>query len=351
MNNRSTILIVDDVKENLDILVELLGEEYDVRVCMDGPSTLKEVPRLLPDLILLDVMMPGMDGYEVCRRLKEDESLATIPVIFLTAMNQEEDENKGLGVGAVDYITKPFAPNLVKLRIQNQLELKKHKDRLEDLVKERTKELQVAHEATIQSMGILAEYRDPETGGHIMRTRTYVKHLAEYLYACYPDRFDLNPKKIQLLFTSAPLHDVGKIGIPDNILLKPGKLTEDEFEHMKMHSRFGADAIAKTENILGGSSFLYYAREIAHFHHEKWDGSGYPDKLSGEDIPLSARIMAIADVYDALISRRPYKEPFSHEKAVGIILDGKGKHFDPVLVDSFQVIHSEFDMIAKNFQD
>ncbi len=353
MNDLSdcTILVVDDTVANVDILVYALENDYDVMVAMDGESALESVAYHRPDLILLDIMMPGMDGYEVCRRLKADAATRHIPIIFLTAMAEEQDEAKGLVLGAVDYVTKPFSPELVKARVKNQLELKMHRDRLEDLVKERTEQLELTQEITIESMGTLAEYRDPETGGHIKRTRQYVKVLAEYLQNHPKFKNYLTDPVIDLLYKSAPLHDIGKVGVKDSILLKPGKITDDEFDEMKKHAAYGRDVLAIQEKKLGTNSFLHHARLIAGSHHEKWDGSGYPDGLAGDEIPIEARIMAIADVYDALISKRIYKPPFPHEKAVEIIAEGKGRHFDPDMVEAFLALEDTFRQIGYKYAD
>ena len=307
-NTNPTILVVDDTETNIDILVDTLGDDYDVTVAMDGEGALESVAEELPDLILLDIMMPGMDGYEVCSRLKQDPKAREIPIIFVTAMTDAGDEQKGLDLGAVDYITKPFQPALIKARVRNHLELKRHRDHLEELVKERTRELELTQEVTIESMGTLAEYRDPETGGHIRRTMNYVKALADQLATLPQFAPHLNKVVIEQLYKSAPLHDIGKVGVADSILLKPGKLTDEEFQEMKKHAVYGRDAIRSASRKLGEKSFLAFAEEIAHSHHEKWDGSGYPRGLKGGQIPIPGRIMAIADVYDALISRRVYKK-------------------------------------------
>ncbi|MBF0235157.1 MAG: two-component system response regulator [Desulfamplus sp.] len=346
-----TVMVVDDTEANIDVLVNTLEDMYDIQVAMDGETALEDIKEEPPDLILLDIMMPGMDGYEVCQRLKADESTKNIPVIFLTAMTDEKDEAKGLALGAVDYVTKPFSPDLVKARVKNQLELKKHRDHLEELVQERTKELALTQEVTIYSLASLAETRDPETGGHIMRTQRYVKILAEQLKNHPKFQDFMDDRTIELLYQSAPLHDIGKVGVPDSILMKPGKLTEDEFAEMKKHTIRGRDALRVAELKLGSNSFMHYAREIAYTHQEKWDGSGYPDGIKGEEIPISGRLMAIADVYDALVSKRFYKPPFSHKKALEIIKDGKGKHFDPDMVDAFVAIENEVRMIAIELAD
>jgi putative two-component system response regulator len=296
-------------------------------------------------------MMPGMDGYEVCAKLKEDESTRDIPIVFLTAMAEESNEAQGLSLGAVDYITKPFSPDLVKSRVHNHLNLKRHQDNLEELVKERTEQLLLTQEVTIESMGTLAEFRDPETGGHIRRTKNYVRALARHLRDHPKFRDFLDLETIESLYKSAPLHDIGKVGVPDHILLKPGKLTYEEFEEMKNHTIYGRDTIKVSEAILGDDSFLKHASEIAYTHQEKWDGTGYPQGLSGEAIPISGRLMAVADVYDALVSKRVYKPPFPHKKAVAIIEEGKGQHFDPDMVDAFLVLAEEFRRIALEFAD
>lgn len=341
------VLVVDDTAENIQILVETLKDDFSVVAAKEGEKALnmaRSTPR--PDVILLDIMMPGMDGYEVCLKLKSDPVTWSIPVLFITALDQERDEERGLTVGGVDYITKPFRPTLVKARVRSQVELKRHKDHLEELVAERTKELGRTQEATIAALANLAETRDPETGGHIKRTQNYVRLLAQQLQDHPRFKGQLDYEKIRLLYLSAPLHDVGKVGVPDDILLKPGKLTDEEFKEMQKHCAYGKRALKTAERSLGKDSFLRFAKEIALTHHEKWDGSGYPQGLKGEDIPLSGRLMALADVYDALISKRVYKKPFPHPKAVSIIEEGRGSHFDPDVVDAFLELSEEFRQTA-----
>lgn len=349
---RPTILVVDDTPANLRILTELLRADYTIRVATSGEVALTLASTLpCPDIILLDIMMPNMDGYEVCRRLKDSPLTAAIPIIFVTAMTDADDEAKGLDMGAVDYITKPFNPRLIKGRIRNHLELKKHRDDLEALVKTRTAEIFATRAATIESLASLAETRDPETGGHIHRTQNYVRILAERLRSAHPDMWEMSNETLELLYLSAPLHDVGKVGVPDAVLLKPGKLTPEEFEQIKQHTTFGYQSLSRAEKRLGTSSFLQLGAEIALSHHEKWDGSGYPKGLSGLDIPQSGRLMALADVYDALISRRVYKAPFPHSQAVDIINQGRGKHFDPLIVDAFLYDAEKFRSTASMFAD
>ncbi len=353
-----TILIIDDTEDNIDILVEALGENYELSVAMDGPSALESLEYELPDIILLDIIMPGMDGYEVCQILKKDRRTAEIPIIFLTAMDDIESKTRGFEAGAVDYITKPFEILEVKARVQTHLdltlakiELSMQKEILEEKVIERTQELSLTQETTIEAIACLAEYRDPETGGHIKRTKNYVKVLAEKLKGHPKYRKLLNDEIIDHFYKSAPLHDIGKVGIRDEVLLKPGKLTDDEFEEMKQHSIIGHNALYMSSQKLGENSFLKYAMEFSKHHHEKWDGTGYPNGLCGDEIPLAGRIMAIADVYDALISKRVYKPPYTHQKAVEIITENKGTHFDPDIVEAFLEIKEDFRQIALKYAD
>jgi len=355
-----TILVVDDTPQNLTLMSELLGSLYVVKVATNGSKALRIARSASPpDLILLDIMMPDMDGYEVCRQLKDDASTREIPVIFLTAKSEVEDEQRGFDLGAVDYIAKPISPPIVLARVKTHLTLKAAADVLRDksdfLEKEvarRTREIDELQDITVLTMASLAETRDNETGNHIRRTQYYVMALAQVLME-HP-RFSsyLNRETIAVLFKSAPLHDIGKVGIPDRILLKPGRFEPEEFEVMKLHTTLGRDAIDSAEDRLGRTvPFLKCAKEIAYSHQEKWDGTGYPQGLKGDEIPVSARLMAVADVYDALISKRVYKEAFPHEKAVAIVMDGRGTHFDPDVVDAFISIQEEFREIAMRFVD
>lgn len=356
-----TILIVDDEPFNINVLMESLKPQYRLLAARNGEQALVRAQSdQKPDLILLDVMMPLMDGYEVCRRLQQDETTRDIPVIFVSAMNEETDETQGLEIGAVDYITKPISPPIVRARVRTQLALSRARralanqnSLLEKLVQERTQSLQTTQDITILALASLAETRDNETGNHIRRTQNYVKALALELRKEPDFAAQLPDDVIDLLYKSAPLHDIGKVGVPDHVLLKPGRLTPEEFEIMKNHPRYGRDAILRAEAYLGDkdTSFLRYAREIAYTHHEKWDGTGYPEGLAGDAIPLSGRLMAVADVYDALISARVYKPAFSHEKAVELIVAGHGRQFDPRIVDAFLRIAVEFQAIALRFSD
>lgn len=358
--DKPTILVVDDTPDNLSLMSGLLREEYKVKLAHNGERALQIVSgESKPDLILLDIMMPGLDGYEVLRRLQQEPGSATIPVIFLTAMSAAEDEQIGLDLGAVDYISKPINPAIVLARVHTHLQLKFARDYLqnqnaflEQEVEKRTREVMAIQDVTIRAITSLAETRDNETGNHIRRTQHYLRALAEHLSHHPHFAAELSAATIESLFKSAPLHDIGKVGIPDRILLKPGKLDADEFEIMKTHTTLGRDAIVHAEQELGESiAFLRHAKEIAYSHQEKWDGSGYPQGLSGEAIPLSARLMAVADVYDALISQRVYKPAFSHEQALQIIHDGRGSHFDPDIVDGFERISQTIAQIAQHYSD
>jgi putative two-component system response regulator len=353
-----TVLVVDDTESNLDILTATLNKDYGVSVAKDGESALEIIESQPPDLVLLDICMPGIDGYEVCRRLKRNLNTRDIPVVFITGMNQAGSKKEGFKLGAVDYITKPFEIYEVRERVRTHLTnrlakkiLEHQNSMLENKIRAANEELSITQQVTIECIASLAETRDPETGGHIKRTKLYVRALAEHLKT-HPKFSDyLTEEAIDLLYKSAPLHDIGKVGIPDSILLSTEKLTPDEWEMMKKHCVYGRDALHTAEAQFGEISFLKYAKEIAYYHHERWDGTGYPEGLSGEDIPVSGRLMALADVYDALISKRVYKPPFSHTKAVRIIIEDKGKYFDPDVVDAFLELEETFRMIALQFAD
>ena len=358
--SKPTILVVDDTPDNIDLLCAVLEKDYRTKIAVSGERALKiAAGAAKPDLILLDIMMPGMSGYEVCQALKADAATRDIPVIFVTAMSEVADEQLGLSLGAVDYITKPISAPIVLARIKTQLAMKRVHDFLRDQnqfleteVALRVREIAALQDVTIHAMASLAETRDSETGNHIRRTSHYVKALAEQLRPNPRFSAFLTDATIELLFKSAPLHDIGKIGIPDRILLKPGRFEPHEMEIMKTHTTLGRDAIMAAERELGIEvDFLKYAKEIAYGHQEKWDGSGYPLGLAGDAIPISARLMAVADVYDALISRRVYKEGMSHEQAVAIIVAGRGQHFDADMVDAFLAIEAQFVAIAERYAD
>jgi putative two-component system response regulator len=357
---QTTILIVDDSPENLTVLGQLLSERYKVRTANSGPRALQlALQAPLPNLILLDVMMPGMNGYEVLERLRAEPATRDIPVIFTTAMSATEDETRGLVLGAVDYITKPMRPAIVLARVHTHLELKAARDRLHDHnttleaeVARRMRENQLIQDVSIRALARLAETRDNETGNHILRTQQYVATLAERARRHPHFAGLLDEQSVRLMAKSAPLHDIGKVGIPDRILLKPGKLDAAEWAVMKTHARLGAEAIGRAEaDAHEAVPFLVYAKQIAAHHHERWDGSGYPDGLAGEGIPLAARLMAIADVFDALISRRVYKAPLPFEEVRTLMAEQRGRHFDPELLDLFLADFETFCAIAREHPD
>ena len=354
------MLIIDDSAENLRVLHELLRPEYRVLAATSGAAGLRlarESARV--DLILLDVMMPGLDGYAVLAELRKDARTQDIPVMFLTALSESGDEERGLLLGAVDYLTKPLKPAVVLARVRSQLQAKQARDwlknqnaALESEVDRRMVENDLTQRVMIRALAHLAEARDPETGNHILRTQGYVQRLATGLadhprFACLS-----SARYVDLLTVSAPLHDIGKVGIPDAILLKPGKLVAQEWVTMQTHAQLGSEAIERAErDIQAPLDFLKTAKEIAHWHHEKWDGSGYPDGLKGEAIPVSARLMAVADVFDALICRRVYKDAFPLPQARELILAGRARHFDPDVVDAFVDGFDDFVAIAERYRD
>ena len=357
---RDTVLVIDDSPEILGIVNELLKSDYRLKAANGGEKGLRlAAAEPKPDIILLDIMMPDLSGHEVCRRLKADRATRDIPVIFLTAMANETDEEAGFALGAADYIAKPISGAVLLARVKTHLAMKLAADFMKDKnvflageVSKRAKELEFIQDVTILAMASLAETRDNETGNHLRRTQSYIRALAEHLQRHPRFSLLLTRTNIELICKSAPLHDIGKVGIPDSVLLKPGKLTAEEFSVMKTHAALGKAAIANAEQQMGrGAPFLTFAKEIAGSHQEKWDGSGYPEGLSGERIPIAARLMAVADVYDALISARPYKAPMSHEKASQIIAEGRRTHFDPDIVDAFLALQLDFRAIAARFED
>jgi putative two-component system response regulator len=373
-DERKTILVVDDTKENLTVLAALLGAEFRVRVANSGERALKSVHMApVPDLILLDVMMPEMDGYAVLKALRDDPATRDIPVIFVTAMSADEDEEFGLALGAVDYVTKPIRAAILQARVRTHLELKRARDvlanqnvYLEHEVRRRMRENELIKAISLNALAALAEKRDNETGNHLHRTQAYIEALMHHLES-HPDfGAQLDPLTQELIAKAAPLHDIGKVGIPDAILLKPGRLTPDEFEIMKTHSQIGADALGDAiQRVLTREgaradapeapsrslAFLETARQIARCHHERWDGTGYPAGLAGEAIPLPGRLMAIADVYDALSCKRHYKEAFAPERVRAIMVNGRGSHFDPRLLDAFLQLEDVFLSIAEQYRD
>ena len=359
---QKTLLLVDDTPENLTVLGEILMPHYRVRVASSGARALAAAttdPR--PDLVLLDVMMPEMDGYEVISRLRADPRTRELPVIFVTALDSTEDEAHGLELGAVDYITKPVRPAIVLARVRGQLELKEARDRMRDQnawleaeIARRMRQNQVVQDVSMRALASIAEARDDETGNHILRTQAYVNVLARALATTPRYAGELTPALVETYTKAAPLHDIGKVAIPDHILHKPGRHTPDEWEIMKTHARQGSDAIWRAicdQEEREALDFLYIAMDIAHYHHEKWDGSGYPEGLAGEAIPLPARLMALADVFDALISKRAYKPAFPLDRATAIITEGRGRHFDPDVVDAYLAHLDEFAAISARYAD
>ncbi len=356
----ATILVVDDTPANLTLMAQVLKPDYRVQLAVSGAKALEICQRQPPDLIILDVMMPELDGYEVCRRLKADPATRRVPIIFLTALTDADDENAGFAAGGADFIHKPFNPVTVLARVRTHLQLKLAEDRLlhhnaqlSGELEARRREVERLRDTTLFVMVGLAEFRDADTGNHIQRTQEYVRALASWLAAQPDGAVDLSPDAIDELAKAAPLHDIGKVAIPDGILLKPGRLSEDEWRIMKTHAEQGGDLLQRAIDKLGDDAglMLTYGKQIARHHHEKWDGSGYPDGLAGTGIPLSARLMAVADVYDALISPRPYKQAMTHDEALDYIRDGSGSHFDPRVVEALEACVEQMQDIASRWAD
>ena len=337
--DKLTVLIVDDTPENIDVLVASLSDEYTIKVALNGMKALSIAslsPR--PDLILLDVMMPEMDGYDVCKALKINPATANIPVIFVTARHDIKDEEKGLSMGAVDYIIKPISPPIVRARVRTHLALYDQNRQLQKKVDERTKALQASQLRIIHHLGRAVEFKDNETGAHVIRMSHYARMIAQ--------EYGGNDEWVNQIFQAAPMHDVGKIGISDAILLKPGKLTPEEWEKMKLHTVYGGEIFAEDDDPM-----LQIAKTIALTHHEKWDGSGYPNGLKGEEIPLEGRIVAIADVLDALMSKRPYKEAWTLDDSLTYIEENSGSHFDPNLVPVLKNLRAQVVSIRQQYPD
>lgn len=328
MPDKQTILVVDDAPENLDILKGLLTPHYAIKVAINGLTAIKIANSHTPDLILLDIMMPEIDGYEVCRRLKADPNTAKIPIIFVTAMSDATDEKRGFSVGAVDYVTKPIQPDTVKARVATHLALAEQQRSCEAKVTQRTQQLEASQRAAISMLGEAGHYNDNDTGIHIWRMASYAALLARSIH--------WSVEQTRLIELAAPMHDTGKIGIPDAILKAPRRLTDDEMDIIKTHTTIGHSILSKSETPL-----FQMAADIALSHHERWDGSGYPNGLTGEAIPEAARITAITDVFDALTMKRPYKEAWPVEEAFEAIEKERGTHFDPRLVDIFLSMQSE----------
>jgi len=351
--SRQTIVMVDDSVTILNIARNILRSHYDTYALPSCAVLFNLLEKITPDLILLDIEMPEMSGYEVIKLLKADKRLSEIPVIFVTSRYDENSELEGLSLGAIDYITKPFSPPLLLRRIKNHLliasqekELKSFNANLMHKVNQKAQQIIQMQFAILNVVAELVEFRDRKTGGHIARTQQYLDLLVRKMMKDGIYLEEISSWDLTFLIPSAQLHDVGKIAISDTILNKPGKLTPEEFEIMKTHAARGVAAIERIEHETHEDSFLYHAKRFAGYHHEKWDGTGYPNGLSGEDIPLQGRLMAIADVYDALISSRPYKDEMPLDVAKSIILNGNGKHFDPILIDVFRDVADGFEEVA-----
>lgn len=332
---KKSILMIDDVKFNLATARDVLRDDYVLYEALSAKEGFEILEKVIPDLLLLDIVMPEMDGYEMIRQLKASRRLRGIPVIFLTAETDPKSEVKGFDLGAVDFIVKPFIAPVMKRRIETQLELAAYQHSLEDLVEQKVEENEKLQNMLSAGFAELVESRDGVTGGHIKNTSIYFEAFVKALKAVPEYRDDVTDEFIKLSVRSAPLHDIGKIGIDDNVLRKRSSLEKSEMEYMKSHSELGGATFHKIRKIFPENEFLKIAEHMALYHHERWDGKGYPFGIKGTDIPLEARIMSIVDVYDALTSKRPYKEPFSHEKAMAIIVEGRETQFDPQLVDEF----------------
>jgi len=359
------ILVVDDFVENTRILEKFLRPRgYNVVSVQTGEAALGVVDTAPPDLILLDLMMPGLDGFEVCQRLKQNRATQHIPIIIITGISAKDANVRSLEAGADDFLVKPFDSVLLAARIRSSLRSKRLQDQiiayqkqlltynetLEERVRQRMAQVIRTQEVAVFSLAKLSESRDTETGAHLERIRDYARTIAQELAErgmgeAAESRF------VDQIFLSSPLHDIGKVGIPDRILLKPGKLTEQEFEVMKTHTVIGGDTLRAADLEAGQDSFLAMGRDIAYYHHERWDGKGYPKGLKGTEPPLAARITAVSDVYDALTSKRPYKEPFSHQRSRDIIVEGRGTQFDPEVVDAFLAREEQVIAIRRRLFD
>ncbi|MCL1884864.1 MAG: response regulator [Defluviitaleaceae bacterium] len=342
--DRKTVMIVEDVQVNIDFLEGILFGTYNVITALSGAQALELLKNGAdPDIFLLDLIMPEMDGFELLEEIQKNKKYAKIPAIFVTSEDGTYAEEKGLSLGAVDYITKPYTPAIIYKKIHNHIELKTYRDNLSKAVEMRTKELTEAHSAIIMGMSLMSESHDQVTGSHLLR----IKELTEILAAKFHERHpDLMSEKLKdLIVTYSPLHDVGKVSVPDAVLKKNGKLTDEEFDQMKSHTSGGGDLLRQLAKLLNNQNHLEIAIEIAECHHERYDGTGYPLRLSGDDIPLSARIVSIVDIYDALRSARPYKRAFTHEESMSIIVDGDGRtmptHFDPRILNVFKEVHKQ----------
>ncbi|MGC4069521.1 MAG: response regulator [Polyangiaceae bacterium] len=337
-SHKPVVLVVDDAAESIDVARGALGQEFQVKAAINGAKALDIAAQHKPDLILLDVMMPDMSGYEVCRRLKADYTTSHIPVIFVTTLSNTENEGQGLDLGAVDYVTKPYVPSLLRTRVRTHVSLHRQQIILEQIVKARTAELLETRLEIIRRLGRAAEYRDNETGMHVLR----MSHISRTIAIASGMRED----RAELLLQASPMHDIGKLGVPDRVLLKPGKLDPEEWEIMKRHTTIGAEILGEHP-----SELMVLARIVALRHHERWDGTGYPDGLTGEAIPVEARVVALADVFDALLSERPYKHAWTVAETIKHIEEQSGRHFEPCMVSALIARLDECLAIRERYAD
>ncbi len=346
-----TILVVDDSPTILKVVEKALKGIYKAVLLTSGMQALRYLKKNTPDLILLDINMPEMNGYQTITEIHKLPEASSIPVIFLTASTDADSEVQGLELGAVDFIVKPFVTKSMLSRIHNHLELDEYRKNLEGMVEEKTRQIELVQDALVISLTELVECRDGQTGGHSKRVAFYTGLLLDALYARRKFPETINEKYIRDVKRGAVLHDIGKVGIADTALLKSTRLSDQEMEYMHLHTTFGGQALDHAIEKIKMPSFLSHARDLAYYHHEKWNGKGYPRGLAGENIPLCARVLSVADVYDALTSKRSYKEPFSHEKAMEIILGDKGTAFDPEIIDVFEEIQGKFKLALDVFKE
>jgi len=348
------ILIVDDIEINRIILREILQDDYRIIEASNGREALDilYVEKLIPTVVLLDIMMPDIDGFQVLSQIQQDKTTKNIPVLFITAADSDETESRGLKAGAADYVTKPFNHDVVRARVDNHINLARYRHKLEQLVAKKAAEVTRTYEQTLEVLATIIEYRNLESGAHIRRTTLLTEVLIARMLDTEKFREALMAENILSMIKASALHDIGKIGITDGILLKPGRLTEDEFDVIKTHTTIGSHIIDSISSTLPDNDmYLKYAREICNYHHERWDGNGYPEGLKGEAIPLSARIISVVDVYDALVSPRCYKGAYSHDVSLGIIMEGRGTQFDPDIVDIIPEISSAFQSVEERHRD
>ena len=353
-NEKDVILVVDDIDINRIILQEILQDDYQIIEAADGGEALKIMfeDKVLPTIVLLDIMMPGIDGFQVLKQMKEDDETKNIPVLFITAADSDETESRGLKEGAADYITKPFNHTVVRARVDNHVNLARYQHGLEQLVAKKAAEVTRTYEQTLEVLATIIEYRNLESGAHIRRTMLLTEALIEKMITTERFKSALMAENVHSLVGASALHDIGKISIPDSILLKPGKLTKEEFDIVRTHTSIGNDIIDSIAATLPDSDqYLKYAKDICHYHHERWDGNGYPSGLKGEEIPLAARIVSIVDVYDALVSPRCYKGAYTHDLSLSIILECRGTQFDPDIADILPEVAAEFQRIEQSHRD